>query len=51
MATDEETCLAAFSPMAVPVGRIFHLDQIRGAHHVLETGTAGAKIVVLTSGL
>jgi len=34
----------------VPIGRIFHLDQIREAHRVLETGTGG-KIVVLTSGL
>jgi len=36
---------------ATPIGRILHLDQIREAHHVMETGTAGGKIVVLTSGL
>ena len=33
----------------VPIGRIFQLDEIREAHRVLETGTAGGKIVVLTS--
>jgi NADPH:quinone reductase-like Zn-dependent oxidoreductase len=40
----------AVGDATVPIGRIFTLDQIREAHHVMETGTAGGKIVVLTSG-
>jgi NADPH2:quinone reductase len=33
---------------SVPVGRVFHLDEIGEAHRVMEEGTAGGKIVVLT---
>jgi NADPH:quinone reductase-like Zn-dependent oxidoreductase len=32
----------------VPIGRIFRLDEIQEAHRVMEAGTAGGKIVVLT---
>ena len=32
----------------VPTGRIFQLDEIREAHRVMEAGTAGGKIVMLT---
>jgi NADPH:quinone reductase-like Zn-dependent oxidoreductase len=33
--------------VAVPVGRVFRLDEIREAHRVMEANTAGGKIVVL----
>lgn len=33
---------------SVPVGRVFHLDEIGEAHQVMEDGTAAGKIVVLT---
>lgn len=32
----------------VPIGRVFALDEIREAHAVMEAGTAGGKLVVLT---
>lgn len=32
----------------VPIGRVFQLHEIREAHRVMEAGTAGGKIVVLT---
>lgn len=35
---------------AIPIGRVFHLDQIQEAHRVMEDYTAGGKIVVLTGG-
>ena len=33
----------------VPIGRVFHLEEIQEAHRVMEAGTAGGKIVVVTS--
>lgn len=33
----------------VPVGRVFHLDEIQAAHRVMEAGTAGGKLVVVTA--
>lgn len=32
----------------IPIGRVFQLHEIREAHRVMEEGTAGGKIVVLT---
>jgi NADPH:quinone reductase-like Zn-dependent oxidoreductase len=32
----------------VPVARVFRLDQIVEAHRLMETNTAGGKIVVVT---
>ena len=32
----------------VPIGRVFRLDEIQEAHRIMEAGTAGGKIVVLT---
>jgi len=33
----------------VPVGRVLHLEDIQEAHRIMEAGTAGGKIVVLTA--
>ena len=33
----------------VPIGRVFHLEEIQEAHRVMEANTAGGKIVVVTS--
>jgi NADPH2:quinone reductase len=33
----------------VPVGRVFELDEIQEAHRVMEAGTAGGKLVVVTA--
>jgi NADPH2:quinone reductase len=33
----------------VPVGRVFELDEIQKAHRVMEAGTAGGKLVVVTA--
>ena len=32
----------------VPVGRVFHLDDIVAAHRTMEESRAGGKLVVLT---
>jgi len=34
--------------LAIPPGRVFHIDDIVEAHRTMETNTAGGKIVVLT---
>jgi NADPH:quinone reductase-like Zn-dependent oxidoreductase len=34
--------------LKIKIGKIFHLDQIVEAHHVMEESNAGGKIVVLT---
>ena len=34
--------------MNVKIGRVFNIDDIVEAHHVMETNQAGGKIVVLT---
>ena len=39
---------AAAGAVAVPVGRVFRMDEIREAHRVMEANTAGGKIVVVT---
>jgi NADPH:quinone reductase-like Zn-dependent oxidoreductase len=33
---------------AVPVGRVFRLDEIVEAHRLMDTNAAGGKIVVVT---
>ena len=38
----------AAGTLPVSVGRVFHLDEIVEAHRLMETNTAGGKIVVLT---
>ena len=40
---------AAAGEIDVPIGHVFHLDEIQEAHRVMEAGTAGGKIVVLTA--
>ena len=35
--------------MAVQVGKVYHIDEIAEAHRVMESNSAGGKIVVLTS--
>jgi NADPH:quinone reductase-like Zn-dependent oxidoreductase len=34
--------------LKIQVGRIFHLDEIKEAHRVMDENIAGGKIVVLT---
>jgi NADPH:quinone reductase-like Zn-dependent oxidoreductase len=34
--------------LPVPIGRVFAMDEIVEAHHVMESNQAGGKIVVLT---
>ena len=34
--------------LAIPPGRVFHIDDIVEAHRTMETDRAGGKIVVLT---
>jgi NADPH2:quinone reductase len=34
--------------VTVPVGKVFHLDEIQEAHRLMEANAAGGKIVVLT---
>jgi len=41
----------AAGTLPVSVGRVFHLDEIVEAHRLMETNTAGGKIVVLTEQL
>ena len=31
----------------MPIGRVFHLEEIQEAHRVMEANTAGGKIVVV----
>ena len=38
----------AAGTLHVNVGRVFHLDEIVEAHRIMESNTAGGKIVVLT---
>jgi NADPH:quinone reductase-like Zn-dependent oxidoreductase len=38
----------AAGALHVPIGKIFHLDQIADAHRCMEANRAGGKIVVLT---
>lgn len=33
----------------VPIGRVFHLEEIQAAHRLMESDAAGGKIVVLTA--
>jgi NADPH:quinone reductase-like Zn-dependent oxidoreductase len=40
--------LIASGKMKVPVGKVFHIDQIVEAHEMMDANTAGGKIVVLT---
>lgn len=37
--------------VTVPVGQVFHFEEIQQAHRVMETNAAGGKIVVLTGPL
>ena len=37
----------AAGEVTVPIGRVFELDEIREAHRVMESDTAGGKIVVV----
>jgi len=39
----------AAGQVSVPIGRVFQLEDIREAHRVMESNTAGGKIVVLTA--
>ncbi|MCD4534578.1 zinc-binding dehydrogenase [Nocardioides sp. cx-169] len=38
----------AAGEVAVPIGRVFGIDEIQEAHRVMEDNAAGGKIVVLT---
>ena len=34
--------------LKIPIGKVYHIDQIVAAHEIMEANKAGGKIVVLT---
>jgi len=39
----------AAGKVSVPIGKVFSMEEVQEAHRTMEAGTAGGKIVVLTS--
>jgi NADPH:quinone reductase-like Zn-dependent oxidoreductase len=48
MPLDELAGQIAGGSLKVPVGKVFKLDEIVEAHRLMESNSAGGKIVVLT---